>query len=122
MFVLAEARTLAVHAVFAVCAHPLSAVWATEARLAQTASVDVVAAGAVSAVTHAFTVLAVSAHSTLLITPEGAKQVSDTGELLSGHLQMITDYTRHDIDTPIIGTQAHTLLFHTLLQLHTCYQ
>ena len=61
-------------AVGAVRTHPLPAVWSTEARLAQTASVDVVAARSVGAVTHAFTVLPIAADRTLLTAP-GVEQM-----------------------------------------------
>lgn len=70
MFVLAEAGAFTVHAVFARCTHPVPAVWTTEARLTQAASIDVVAACTVSAVAHTFAVLTVSACSALLIAPE----------------------------------------------------
>lgn len=70
VFVLAETGALTVHAVFALCTHPVPAVWPTEARLAQTASVDVVAPCTVSTVTHTFTVLAIRSCSTLLVAPE----------------------------------------------------
>lgn len=69
VFVLAKTQALTVHAVFARCTHPVPAVWTTEARLAEAASIDVVAACAVSTVTHTFTVLTIRACSTLLITP-----------------------------------------------------
>lgn len=72
MFVLAETAAFTVHAVFARCAHPVPAVWPAEARLAQAASVDVVAARAVGTVAHTFTVLTIGACSTLLVTPEGS--------------------------------------------------
>lgn len=71
MFVLAETGALTVHAVFTGRTHPVPAVWPAEARLAQAASVDVVAARTVRTVTHTFTVLTVRACSTLLIAPEG---------------------------------------------------
>lgn len=69
VFVLAETRAFTVHAVFAGCTHPVPAVRTAETRLAEAASIDVVAACAVSTVTHTFTVLTISARSTLLITP-----------------------------------------------------
>lgn len=69
VFVLAETGAFTVHAIFAQCTHPVPAVWPTEARLAQAASIDVVAACTISTVAHTFTVLAVSACSTLLIAP-----------------------------------------------------
>lgn len=72
MFVLTEARALAVEAVAARLAHPVPAVWAAEARLAEAAPVDVVAPGAVGAVALAFTVLAVGAGGAFLGTPEDA--------------------------------------------------
>lgn len=71
VFVLAETGALTVHAVFTGRTHPVPAVWPAEARLAQAASVDVVAACTVRTVTHTFTVLTVRACSTLLIAPEG---------------------------------------------------
>lgn len=70
VFVLAETGALTVHAIFALCTHPVPAVWPTEARLAQTASIDVVAPCTVSTVAHTFTVLPISACSALLIAPE----------------------------------------------------
>lgn len=69
VFVLTETRALTVHAIYAVWAHPVPAVRTAEARLAQTGSIDVVAARTVSTVAHAFTVLSVTTCSTLLLTP-----------------------------------------------------
>lgn len=69
VFVLAETRALTVHAIYAVWAHPVPAVRTAEARLAQTGSIDVVAARTVSTVAHAFAVLSVTTCSTLLLTP-----------------------------------------------------
>lgn len=60
----------AVHAVVPGATHPVPALRPAEARLAQAAAVDVVAAGAVGAVTHAFAVLTVRPCSALLVTPE----------------------------------------------------
>lgn len=60
------------HAVLARRTHAVPAVWTAEARLAQAAAVDVVAASAVGALAHAFAVLTVSACSALLIAPEGS--------------------------------------------------
>lgn len=74
MFVLAETGAFAVHAVFARETHPVPAVWTAEARLTKAASVDVVAACAVSTVAHAFAVLAVGACSALLVAPEDSNE------------------------------------------------
>lgn len=54
------------HAKGPVCTHPVPAVGAPEARLTQTAPVDVVTAGPVSTVTHTFTVLTKTTYWTLL--------------------------------------------------------
>lgn len=70
VFVLAEAGAFAVHAVLSRRAHPVSAVRPAEARLAQAAAVDVVAARPVGAVAHALAVLTVGARSALLVAPE----------------------------------------------------
>lgn len=69
VLVLAEAGTLAVHAVLARWTHPVATVWPAEARLTQTRAVDVVAA-AVCALAHALAILAVRARSALLFAPE----------------------------------------------------
>lgn len=69
VFLLAETGAFTVHAIFARCAHPVPAVGTTEARLAQAASINVVAACTISTVAHTFAVLTISACSTLLIAP-----------------------------------------------------
>lgn len=69
MLVLAEAAAFTVHAVFAGWTHPVPAVRAAEARLAEAGPVDVVAA-TVGALAHAFAVLTVAACSALLVAPE----------------------------------------------------
>lgn len=76
VFVLTETRAFTVHAIFARLAHPVPAVWTTEARLTETASINVVAACTISTVTHTFTVLTIGACSTVLVTPEGRTQKS----------------------------------------------
>lgn len=74
VFVLTETRAFTVHAIFARLAHPVPAVWTTEARLTETASINVVAACTISTVTHTFAVLTIGACSTVLVTPEGRTQ------------------------------------------------
>lgn len=69
MLVLAQTAAFTVHAVFAGWTHPVPAVWAAEARLAEAGPVDVVAA-TVGALAHAFAVLTVAACGALLVAPE----------------------------------------------------
>lgn len=65
----AEAAVFAVHAVGSIGTHPVITARTLKPRLTQTPTVDVIAAGSISTVTHTLTVLAVRTHCTLLVTP-----------------------------------------------------
>lgn len=72
----AEAGVFTVKAVGAVPTHPLSALGSSEARLTQTASVDVIAASPVGTVAHTLTVPPITTHLTLLTAPVSSEAFS----------------------------------------------